>query len=116
MNEMFTQNFWKGDALGRPILGTKKTVSSFDQATLFDFYRNQFVPRNIVFAAAGNLEHESFVAEVERAFRLAWSGSKPCSSPARASYLEPAYHSEAQEISRTGAALPRRTRSGCQPS
>jgi predicted Zn-dependent peptidase len=68
VNEMFTQNFWKGDALGRPILGTKKTVSSFDQATLFDFYRNQFVPRNIVFAAAGNLEHESFVAEVERRF------------------------------------------------
>jgi len=68
VNEMFTQNFWKGDALGRPILGTKKTVSSFDQTTLFDFYRDRFTPRNIVFSAAGNLEHESFVAEVERRF------------------------------------------------
>lgn len=68
INELFTQNFWKGDALGRPILGTKKTVSSFDQDTIFSFYRNRFTPRNIVFSAAGNLEHESFVAEVERHF------------------------------------------------
>lgn len=68
VNEMFTQNFWKGDALGRPILGTKKTVSSFDQTTLFDFYRDRFTPRNIVFSAAGNLDHENFVAEVESRF------------------------------------------------
>jgi predicted Zn-dependent peptidase len=77
VNEMFTQNFWKGDALGRPILGTKKTVSSFDQATLFDFYRDRFTPRNIVFSAAGNLEHENFVAEVESRFgALAPSASR----------------------------------------
>ena len=31
VNEILTQNFWKGDALGRPILGTAKTVSSFNQ-------------------------------------------------------------------------------------
>jgi len=68
VNEMFTQNFWRGDALGRPILGTKKTVSSFDQDTIFSFYRDRFTPRNMVFSAAGNLEHESFVAEVESKF------------------------------------------------
>ena len=68
VNEIFTQNFWKGDSLGRPILGTKKTVSSFDQETVFRFYRDQFTTQNIVFSAAGNLEHESFVAEVEKRF------------------------------------------------
>jgi predicted Zn-dependent peptidase len=68
VNEIFTQNFWKGDPLGRPILGTVKTVSSFEQETVFDFYRQQFTPRNLVFSAAGNLEHESFVAEVESKF------------------------------------------------
>src|SRR6202042_208955 len=31
VHEVFTQNFWKNDALGRPILGTAETVSSFDQ-------------------------------------------------------------------------------------
>jgi len=28
VHELFTQNFWKGDALGRPILGTAQTVSA----------------------------------------------------------------------------------------
>ena len=69
VNEIFTQNFWKGDALGRPILGTKKTVSSFNQQIVFDFYASQFRPRNMVFSAAGNLEHDAFVAQVERQFR-----------------------------------------------
>ena len=68
VHEVWTQNFWKGDALGRPILGTVKTVSSFNQQTAFDFYAGQFTPRNIVFSAAGNLEHDAFVAEVEREF------------------------------------------------
>ncbi len=76
VNEIFTQNFWKGDALGRPILGTVKTVSKFDQQVLFDFYAGQFTPRNMVFSAAGNLDHDAFVAQVEREFSsLAASGS-----------------------------------------
>ena len=69
VNEIFTQNFWKSDALGRPILGTKKTVSSFNQQIVFDFYASQFTPRNMVFSAAGNLEHDAFVAQVEQQFR-----------------------------------------------
>ena len=68
VHEIFTQNFWKGDALGRPILGTAKTVSSFNQPIVFDFYASKFTPRNMVFSAAGNLDHDTFVAEVERQF------------------------------------------------
>jgi predicted Zn-dependent peptidase len=64
VHELFTQNFWKHDALGRPILGTAKTVSSFDQPTVFDFYADRFTPRNMVFSAAGNLDHDSFVDQV----------------------------------------------------
>jgi predicted Zn-dependent peptidase len=68
VNEVWTQNFWKGDALGRPILGTAKTVSNFNQRVLFDYYAGRFTPRNIVFSAAGNLEHDAFVAQVEKEF------------------------------------------------
>ena len=75
VNEVWTQNFWKGDALGLPILGTAKTVSSFSQQVVFDFYAGRFTPRNMVFSAAGNLEHDTFVAQVEREFSsLAASG------------------------------------------
>jgi predicted Zn-dependent peptidase len=68
VHEVWTQNFWKGDALGRPILGTAKTVATFNQQVLFDFYAGRFTPGNMVFSAAGNLEHDSFVAQVEREF------------------------------------------------
>ena len=68
VNEVWTQNFWKGDALGRPILGTAKTVSNFNQQVVFDFYDGRFTPRNMVFSAAGNLEHDAFVAQVEKEF------------------------------------------------
>ena len=75
VNEVWTQNFWKDDALGRPILGTAKTVSSFNQQIVFDFYAGRFTPRNMVFSAAGNLEHDAFVAQVEKEFSsLAVSG------------------------------------------
>jgi predicted Zn-dependent peptidase len=68
VHEVWTQNFWKGDALGRPILGTAKTVSSFNQQLLFDFYAGRFTPGNMVFSAAGNLDHDAFVARVEKEF------------------------------------------------
>jgi predicted Zn-dependent peptidase len=68
VHEMFTQNFWPGHALGRPILGTTKTVSSFGQGVVLEEYARRFSSANMVFTAAGNLEHESFVAQVERAF------------------------------------------------
>jgi len=83
VHEIFTQNFWKGDALGRPILGTAKTVSSFNQQIVFDFYANQFTPRNMVFSAAGNLDHDAFVAQVEQQFgSLAASGANHATKPA----------------------------------
>ena len=68
VHELFTQNFWKGDALGRPILGTTKTVSSFDQQIVFNEYARRFTPPNMVFSAAGNLDHDDFVAQVAQAF------------------------------------------------
>jgi predicted Zn-dependent peptidase len=68
VNEVWTQNFWKGDALGRPILGTAKTVTNFNQQVVFDFYAGRFTPHNMVFSAAGNLEHDAFVAQVEKEF------------------------------------------------
>jgi predicted Zn-dependent peptidase len=75
VHETFTQNFWKGHSLGRPILGTAKTVASFDQKVVRDFYTSCFTPRNMVFSAAGNLDHDAFVAQVAERFRgLAASG------------------------------------------
>jgi predicted Zn-dependent peptidase len=78
VHETFTQNFWKGHSLGRPILGTVKTVASFNQQIVFDFYAGRFTPRNMVFSAAGHLDHDTFVAQVAEHFSgLAASSDSP---------------------------------------
>jgi predicted Zn-dependent peptidase len=64
VHEIFTQSFWKDHPLGKPILGTRDTVRRFDRGTLFDFYGGRFQGRNMVFSAAGNLDHDAFVALV----------------------------------------------------
>jgi predicted Zn-dependent peptidase len=88
VHELFTQNFWKGDALGRPILGTAKTVSSFNQAIVLDEYAKRFTPANMVFTAAGNLDHDAFVEQVAVAFTSlsASSSSKLERTPAPQAY------------------------------
>jgi predicted Zn-dependent peptidase len=78
VHETFTQNFWKGHPLGRPILGTTKTVGSFTQQIVFDYYASRFTPRNLVFSAAGHLDHDTFVAQVADHFSgLAASSETP---------------------------------------
>jgi predicted Zn-dependent peptidase len=64
VHEIFTQSFWKDHPLGKPILGTRETVKRFDQGMLFDFYGGRFQGKNMVFSAAGNLDHDSFVTLV----------------------------------------------------
>jgi predicted Zn-dependent peptidase len=73
VHEIFTQNFWKDHALGRPILGTKETVKRFKPDPVQDFYRQRFVPGNLIISAAGNLKHTDFVQLVAGHFE----GMKP---------------------------------------
>jgi predicted Zn-dependent peptidase len=68
VHEIFTQNFWKNHPLGKPILGTRDTVGRFQQETLFGYYGERFLGGNMVFSAAGNLDHDRFVAEVAKRF------------------------------------------------
>ena len=68
VHEIFTQNFWKGHPLGKPILGTKDTVRQLSQEALFEFYRKRFSPNNLVISAAGSLNHDRFVELVAERF------------------------------------------------
>ena len=68
VSELFTQSFWKDHPLGKPILGTTKTVAKMDQKTLFAYHGDRFHAGNMVFSAAGNLEHDHFVEAVAAKF------------------------------------------------
>jgi predicted Zn-dependent peptidase len=66
--ELFTQAFWPDHPLGRPILGTRKSVSGFERQELAAFFRTVYQPANIVIAAAGHLEHEKVSKLVASSF------------------------------------------------
>ena len=68
VNELFTQSFWKDHPLGKPILGTSATVKRLDQQMLFDYHADRFHGGNIVFSAAGNLDHDKFTEAVAGKF------------------------------------------------
>ena len=88
VHETFTQNFWKNHPLGRPILGTVQTVSSFNQDTVFAHHQRRFTPENLVFSAAGHLEHDAFVDAVAHKF----GGLKPYGVPIVETETHPATH------------------------
>ena len=57
VHELFTQHFWEGHSLGRPILGSKETVESFTAEILTQYFRQVYVAPNLIVSAAGNIEH-----------------------------------------------------------
>jgi predicted Zn-dependent peptidase len=86
VHELFTQNFWKDHPLGKPILGTTQTVGRLDQQKLFEYHTGRFRGGNMVFSAAGDLEHDQFVEAVTQKFAPLLPG-------------EPVYESQAPQAS-----------------
>ena len=81
LGELFNAAYFPDQPLGRPIEGTRETVSSFDRDVIAAFHAREFSPSNLVVAAAGNLEHDHLVALVERSFAPALDTPTGSSAP-----------------------------------
>jgi predicted Zn-dependent peptidase len=68
VHELFTQHFWEGHPLGRPILGSKETVETFTGASLREYFHGAYVAPNMIISAAGNLEHGRVRELIDGAF------------------------------------------------
>lgn len=65
---LFDEKFWPGDPLSRPICGTADTVSGMKRDDFVSFVEERYRPDRIVIAAAGGVEHDWLVDEVEKRF------------------------------------------------
>ena len=83
VHELFAQQFWSRHPLGRPILGTPETVTSFRSAGLRDYFEQTYVAPNLIVAAAGRLDHAEVRGLVERAFSdlRASASDRPVEAP-----------------------------------
>ena len=82
VHEIFTQSYWRNHPLGRPILGTRQTVRSFNRRRLFRYFRRHYTPRNMLVTAAGHLEHARVLDLVQGELGGVPAGSPPAASRA----------------------------------
>jgi predicted Zn-dependent peptidase len=68
VHELFTEHFWEGHPLSRPILGTKDTVEAFTQTGLRRYFESVYTAPNLIVAAVGNVEHAHVRDMLMRAF------------------------------------------------
>ena len=61
LHDIFSSNFYKDHPLGKPIIGSKDTIRTFDRQMIGDYYRRYYSPSNILITAAGNLNHGRLV-------------------------------------------------------
>jgi len=55
-------------ALGAPILGTNAIIEKMQRDTLMDYVRKSYTPKNLVISAAGAVDHDKFVKQIEEQF------------------------------------------------
>jgi len=77
VHELFTQHFWEGHPLARPILGTKDTVESFTAEVLREYFQGAYTAPNLIVSAAGNISHPQVRELIGRAFEKLPSRSEP---------------------------------------
>ena len=69
VHELFCGRYWKNHPLGKPILGTRKTIRSFNRDMIADYFHRVYSPRNILITAAGNLDHSQLLDLAAKEFQ-----------------------------------------------
>ena len=60
--DLFSAALWPSHSYGYRILGTRETVGGLTAEDLKSLHRQAYLPRRLVFAAAGNVQHEAVLA------------------------------------------------------
>jgi predicted Zn-dependent peptidase len=74
---------WAGQAIGRPILGTRETVGGFDRGAIAAYLKRHYRAGATVVAAAGAVDHDEIVARADKALRSLGGEPAPALTAAR---------------------------------
>lgn len=64
----YHETAYPGQALGAPILGTNAIIENMQRDTLMEYVKNSYTPKNLVISAAGAVDHDAFVKQIEEQF------------------------------------------------
>ena len=81
--DRFQETAFPSQAMGRPVLGTEKSIRAMPRERLTSYMHRHYPASNVVVAAAGNLQHERVVDLAARHFRDLPTSSGPVSPAGR---------------------------------
>ena len=67
VHDLYAETYYGDTQLGRPILGTIKSINDMTRSSVFNYYKKKYLPQDLVVAVAGNIKHKRVVAMVEEA-------------------------------------------------
>ena len=81
-HDEFVRALYGDSPLGRPISGSVESVSALTRRQVVGYYRRRYTSDNLVFAAAGNVDHARMVRLVRDAFATVDALGEPTRPPA----------------------------------
>ncbi|MEI6216758.1 MAG: pitrilysin family protein [Actinomycetes bacterium] len=67
IHDLFLETYYGDSNLGRSILGTVDSIKGMSRTSVFNYYKKNYQPADIVVAVAGNVKHKKVEALVEKA-------------------------------------------------
>ena len=67
VHDLMSQAVFGDHPLGRPVIGTADVISTVGRRALSNYHRTMYTAGNVVVAAAGNLQHDELVTQLEKA-------------------------------------------------
>jgi predicted Zn-dependent peptidase len=68
VHDLFYRQMWDGHPLGRPVLGYNETIGAVARDQVAEYWHERYSPKNLVVAAAGNLDHDHLVRTIDDLF------------------------------------------------
>jgi predicted Zn-dependent peptidase len=68
VHDLFSRAMWPQHPLGRQVIGYPEVISRLTRDDLLDYLAAYYVPERMIVVAAGNLDHDALVAEIDRHF------------------------------------------------
>ena len=76
IHDLFARKFWQGHPLGRPIIGTEKSMGALSRDTIINYRNDVYQAENIIIAAAGKVDHDELLTLLDGLFDAVPAGRK----------------------------------------
>lgn len=85
VHEVFAEALFPSHPLGLEVLGDEDSITAMSREDIIGFFRHHYRPANMVFAAAGRLDHDAILRGIESRF----DGVRGGETPARVAPVSP---------------------------